>query len=369
MRARQWLGAGAVLLLTFASADAALAGDPVPASPADRPLPKFPAGAGSTQGAVRLTFDLRADGHVGNLRVLDSTPAAIFDKAALDAVSRWTYHARTLDGRPVPQPGNVVVLRFKPNPLLVALFKPDPEYPREAYLDRREGAVSLRFDIDAQGSTANIQVAASLPPGVFDRVATEAVKAWRFKPDPAYLPASGIETTIPFSLKDASVPRVPEKPLSPIYPVAAEDSDVMGDCIVDYTIEANGSVSGAAIRMCSPGGYFEQASLDAANGARYKVETDPLLNQAHHHSLHLSYRLQGVSETEVHYLKPGQWVKLQYTLTAQGHARQIKVLATSPPTLFPKRAIEQLRDMTLQPVIENGVAIEKPGQVMTIGGG
>jgi TonB family protein len=74
----------------------------------ERPQPAYPtlAGSAGVEGKVRLRFDVRDDGAVGNVRVVESTPPLLFDAVALYAVSGWRY-----------EPGHAaesqqVVLRF-----------------------------------------------------------------------------------------------------------------------------------------------------------------------------------------------------------------------------------------------------------------
>jgi protein TonB len=54
-------------------------------------------------GNVELTFTVRADGTVSDVRVEDSTPPLVFDDAAIEAVRKWRYRPYERDGRPVDQ--------------------------------------------------------------------------------------------------------------------------------------------------------------------------------------------------------------------------------------------------------------------------
>ncbi len=62
-------------------------------TPADRPQPAYPSLAenAGVEGKVRLRFDVRDDGSVANVRVIESTPPLLFDAVALYAVSSWKY--------------------------------------------------------------------------------------------------------------------------------------------------------------------------------------------------------------------------------------------------------------------------------------
>ena len=65
---------------------------PKPA-PMSRPQPAYPphAAAANIDGRVKLRFDVREDGAVANVRVIESTPPLLFDAVALYAVTSWTY--------------------------------------------------------------------------------------------------------------------------------------------------------------------------------------------------------------------------------------------------------------------------------------
>jgi len=62
------------------------------------------------------------------------------------------------------------------------LARLEPAYPARARLRRQEGAVVLEFVVDSAGTTRDIEVVLSDPPGVFDAAAVGAVERWRFRP-------------------------------------------------------------------------------------------------------------------------------------------------------------------------------------------
>lgn len=57
-----------------------------------------------------------------------------------------------------------------------------PFYPAIAAKKMLDGSVTLKFDIDKQGRTKNIQVISSQPGKIFDRAAKNALKKWIYKP-------------------------------------------------------------------------------------------------------------------------------------------------------------------------------------------
>lgn len=57
-----------------------------------------------------------------------------------------------------------------------------PRYPRGAAENKVEGKVEMQFIVNADGRVQDVIVLNSEPADVFDDVAVEAIKAWRFKP-------------------------------------------------------------------------------------------------------------------------------------------------------------------------------------------
>ncbi len=66
-------------------------------------VPRYPANAlrAGQEGWVDLTFTVTADGSVTNVKVADSQPRHVFDRAAIDAVNRWRFDPALKDGQPV----------------------------------------------------------------------------------------------------------------------------------------------------------------------------------------------------------------------------------------------------------------------------
>lgn len=52
------------------------------------------------QGWVDIEFTVNPDGSVSNVHVTDSKPRYVFDRAAIDAVSRWRFKPALINGRP-----------------------------------------------------------------------------------------------------------------------------------------------------------------------------------------------------------------------------------------------------------------------------
>jgi protein TonB len=64
-----------------------------PKEPRIKFIPQYPAEAAEMQleGFVVLSFNIGADGSVQNLKVVESEPPMVFDRAAKRAVSRWNF--------------------------------------------------------------------------------------------------------------------------------------------------------------------------------------------------------------------------------------------------------------------------------------
>lgn len=84
------------------------------ARPIVRVNPKYPLDAlrKGVQGWVKLAFDISEVGEVINVKVLDSEPKRIFDKAAKQALRKWKYRAKSIDGKQVQQHNFTVLLDF-----------------------------------------------------------------------------------------------------------------------------------------------------------------------------------------------------------------------------------------------------------------
>ena len=328
----------------------------------------YPDNAGQAGGTVVLRFTIGADGHVQAPEIVRSTPAGVFDQAALQSVARFLYHPRLHDGRPVPQPGHVVNLTFEPRPaeVLQPVSTGRLSYPRAAYDARQEGSVSVAYDVSVYGRPVNVRVLRVSPPLIFDQAAMAHVRSWEFDRPKSGQPVIGQVSEVVFRLRDADPAPVPDRPIRISYPPAAQARGVMGECNVQYWIEEDGTTSGARIRNCFPAGFFEEATLDAVRRATYKPEADPRLNKRRLHDTDVVFRFYNTNEREVHYLQPGQWIKFRYTLSRQGRAQDVEVIGKSDQSLNASIALLQLKQTAFSPVLENGLPIEKPGLTIAI---
>ena len=84
------------------------------ARPMVRVNPKYPIGAArdGIEGWVMLAFDINAIGEVVNISIIDSQPKRVFDKAARQALKKWKYKAKSIDGKNISQQKLTVQLDF-----------------------------------------------------------------------------------------------------------------------------------------------------------------------------------------------------------------------------------------------------------------
>jgi len=334
-----------------------------PATPIDRPFPDYPSAAGTAEGYVKLHFTIGKDGHVADTAVTESDPPGLFDAAAIAGVRQWTFRPRLVDGKTAVQDASIII-RFKPpaNPQPVWLNPDAPLYPREAFKARLEGKVTVGFDITSAGSTGNVHIIDATPPGVFDSEAVYDVKERIYQPavvdgQPQAIP--GQTTVIEYRLADAKIRPRPTHSPKPIYPTAAEYAHAIGFCAMDLSIADDGSVSKAVIEQAFPRGVFEESCMSAVRRWRFETPAELGAPVAQHIKYMFSFRIMGDREADAHYLKPGQWIELEYTLSAEGRPKDIKVSGQSQPDLPTDKAVEQMRKMKFAPIFENGVAVER----------
>ncbi|MDM7983795.1 MAG: energy transducer TonB [Maricaulis sp.] len=61
----------------------------------ERSAPEYPRGAErrGIEGSVTVSYAIDADGSVVDAQIVESTPAGVFDRAALAAIETWRYEA------------------------------------------------------------------------------------------------------------------------------------------------------------------------------------------------------------------------------------------------------------------------------------
>ncbi|HHC71484.1 MAG TPA: energy transducer TonB [Thiotrichales bacterium] len=106
-------GGGGPFLGGTTSGAASQDGDIIPLV---RIAPQYPRKAAmqGKEGWVKLEFTITESGTVTDVRVLESNPRRIFDRAAVRAILKWKFKPKLVDGKPVTRRA-VQVIEFKLN--------------------------------------------------------------------------------------------------------------------------------------------------------------------------------------------------------------------------------------------------------------
>jgi len=347
----------------------------VPAAPVNRPLPDYPDAANRTEGAVKLHFSIDAEGQTADVTVLESNPPGLFDEAALAAVRQWRYSPRTDGGKPVEQSDNAILLKFKPpteDPAPQIVRKLVSFFPRQAFNDQIEGDVTVRFDINTIGTVEHAVVLESTPPIVFDHAALESLHTLRFlvrTVDGKPQPVAGVQMTIPFRLKDALLAPHRISSGAPIYPQNALNAGVQGFCTFHFGIQDDGSIKDGEILDTYPRDVFRQTCLNFIPTLKYAPPIDEHGGHvAREQFFHVQFQISTPGYTPKYDLKAGEWVRIQYSVTAEGRIKDAKVVQTSGADVPSGSALEQIKNRRVKPFIENGVAVDKPNQFIVVTG-
>lgn len=77
--------------------------------------PQYPRDAAmkGLEGYVQLNVDIQTDGSVSNVRVVNSVPRRVFDRAAVRAASKYKYRPPVVDGKPQVVKNHGVQIDFK----------------------------------------------------------------------------------------------------------------------------------------------------------------------------------------------------------------------------------------------------------------
>lgn len=151
-----------------------------------------------TRGYVVVVGTVAPDGSVAAVRVHRSQPPGAFDAVALEAAKQWRFEPRVVNGQPVAYQFSRLV-PFDPSPSatlegalaqdtksrsddLIPIHRQEPQFPREALIEGISGWVIVRGVVKTDGTTRDVWVERSSPPGMFDSVTLRALKKWTFKP-------------------------------------------------------------------------------------------------------------------------------------------------------------------------------------------
>ena len=131
-------------------------------------------------------------GHVAEATALaKDNPHPLLAQAAVDAVKQWVYEPWKVDGKPAPVRFVVqVAFSLDDKPVRVAQEKrprsvriKNPEYPRTAMKERRQGTIQLEVVVGKDGTVQKVRV---LEPAAeradLEQAAVDAVKQWVYEP-------------------------------------------------------------------------------------------------------------------------------------------------------------------------------------------
>ncbi|AOT11192.1 energy transducer TonB [Pseudoalteromonas luteoviolacea] len=62
---------------------------------------------------VQLIFDVNEQGHTENIAVIESSHNGFFDNKAIEAIKKWKYRPKVVDGKAVKKVGEKAQLEFK----------------------------------------------------------------------------------------------------------------------------------------------------------------------------------------------------------------------------------------------------------------
>lgn len=158
------------------------------AAPALKPLsavrPDYPpeAKAAGIQGNVTLRVTVEKDGSVSNVETLIGDPQLA--QAAIEAVRQWRYSPMENAGVTdvtlnfsLPKGDNAENAVTPP----IAIYKPNPDYSKEAKAAKLQGVVQLQIMVAVDGTVSDVKVTKSLDK-ILDENSVQTVKTWKFLP-------------------------------------------------------------------------------------------------------------------------------------------------------------------------------------------
>lgn len=89
-----------------------------------------------------------------------------------------------------------LALGAEPSPK--AISKTAPVYPEQALLNKTDGVVKVKYDIEHDGTVSHVRILQAKPIGVFDQSVLTAMKTWRFE---SVQPVKNREFTFNFTTK------------------------------------------------------------------------------------------------------------------------------------------------------------------------
>ncbi len=284
--------------------------------------PDYPGEAkkNKNEGEVVVEFVVEVDGHVSGA-VAKKSSNAVFENAAVSAVSQWTFNPALEDGKPIasgmvvrvpfspryqnqkPAPVTPPAQEFMPMPLPLtpakAKFVPDPDYPEE--LDERKipGEVEIEFTVNGDGKATAPKVALATH-AAFVEVALHALEKAQFEPArqgaatkasvmiyPMAFESMGAKRADVFAANGISVVSDPVPDtlpgvivlIEPIYPFSKLVAGESGSAEVEFEVDEKGFVTTTHLATSSAP-EFGAALLAAVEAWIFKPAIQSGNNQA-----------------------------------------------------------------------------------------
>lgn len=148
----------------------------------------------------------------------------------------------------------------------------------------------------------------------------------------------------------------------PGYKTTAPARAVTGRCAIDFTIRADGTVRDPKVALCYPRGVYEYDSLAGVKGWVFAPAAAIAGGRETPARVVLNFVGLQQMPLRLNYLRPGQWVDLNYTLSDDGVPEDVRVIAQSDPEIQKRFAIQQVRFSRLAPAVADGRPVEVPDQ-------
>jgi TonB family protein len=140
-----------------------------------------------------------------------------------------------------------------------------PDYPPAASSTGIGGMVVVGFDVDEHGLVSGQRVTLSLPAGVFDAAALDAIAQTIHHPamvNGARVVSKRQSRTYLFSATyDGKTTRNPQRSPTPLAPRWTYAERLSGEVKIRAVLEPDGSLRGASVVSATPAGVFEQCTL------------------------------------------------------------------------------------------------------------
>ncbi|HPE31972.1 MAG TPA: TonB family protein [Parvularculaceae bacterium] len=173
-----------------------------PAKPLERAKVVYPEECPSTADqTVDVMYDITSEGTTENIRVVRSTDSC-FDNAAVDAVRKWRFEPRTVNGKPSPEYDRATRITFaargRVENNIDELLPVMAGYPTNCAKGAKEVEyVTLRYDISESGETENIRIVKSTN-SCFDEHSARFIANLRYGPGGA---RTDVEVTLTYELQ------------------------------------------------------------------------------------------------------------------------------------------------------------------------